>query len=216
MGLGTLTPMTSPVDADSPARTIVFFGDSITDAGRRTDPDGLGHGYVRMLVDELPEFRVINAGISGNRVVDLQARLDTDVLAHRPDVVSIMIGINDTWRRFDSDDPTSTEDYEAGYRDLLDRITATGARLVLVEPFLLPVTEAQATAWREDLDPRIAVVQRLGQEYGAVVVPLDGALTALARERGEEGNAELARDGVHPTPEGHAEIVRLWLAAQPA
>lgn len=196
-------------------RTIVFFGDSITDAGRLTDPDGLGDGYVRLLAEgALAGERVINAGISGNRVVDLQARLDADVLAHRPDLVSIMIGINDTWRRFDSGDPTSTESYETGYRDVLDRITASGAQVVLLEPFVLPVTESQATEWREDLDPRIAVVQRLGAEYGATVIPLDSALNGLAATLGESGTAQLAADGVHPTPQGHAEIVRLWLAGQ--
>lgn len=109
-------------------RTVVFFGDSITDAGRRQDPERLGHGYVRLLAGELTGTKVINAGIGGNRVVDLLARLDDDVLAHRPGLVSIMIGINDTWRRFDSNDPTSTEAYETGYRDLLTRITATGPR----------------------------------------------------------------------------------------
>lgn len=196
-------------------RTIVFFGDSITDAGRRADPDALGGGYVRLLAEgALADERVVNAGISGNRVVDLQGRLDEDVLAHEPDLVSIMIGINDTWRRFDSGDATSAESFEAGYRDILDRITAAGAGLVLLEPFVLPVTEAQATAWREDLEPRIAAVQRLGEEYGAVVVPLDSELNTLADSLGEGGAAQLAGDGVHPTPRGHAEIVRLWLAAQ--
>lgn len=189
-------------------RTVVFFGDSITDAGQRADPDRLGDGYVRLLADKLAGTTVINSGISGNRAVDLQARLDADVLAHRPDLVSIMIGINDTWRRFDADDPTSTESYEASYRDLLSKITAAGARVILLEPFVLPVNEEQATAWRDDLEPRIDAVRRLGAEFGAPVVPLDTELNQLASNLGA---AALAGDGVHPSERGHAEIARLWL-----
>ena len=196
-----------------PGSTAIFFGDSITDAGRRDDPDELGNGYVRLLTAELADVRVLNAGISGNRVVDLQGRLDDDVLAQQPDLVSIMIGINDTWRRFDSDDPTSTEAYEAGYRDVLTRIRDAGASAILLEPFVLPVTDEQATAWREDLDPRIEAVHRLAAEFAAPVVPLDVELNKLAAQ---EGSAALAADGVHPTDRGHAEIARLWLATASA
>ena len=188
--------------------TVVFFGDSITDAGQREDPDRLGNGYVRLLAGQLSGSKVINAGISGNKAVDLQARLDDDVIAHRPDLVSIMIGINDTWRKFDRDDPTSTEAYETSYRDLLTRITATGARVIMLEPFVLPVTEEQATAWRDDLDPKIEAVRRLAGEFGAPLVPLDVELNKYAAQ---VGAATLAGDGVHPSEQGHAEITRLWL-----
>ena len=188
--------------------TVVFFGDSITDAGHREDPDGLGHGYVRLLADQLHDLKVINAGIGGNRAVDLQARLDDDVLAYRPELVSIMVGINDTWRKFDRDDPTSTEAYETSYRDLLTRITSAGAQVIMLEPFVLPVTEEQGTIWRDDLDPKIESVRRLAAEFDEPLVPLDVALNQLV---GDDGAAALAGDGVHPTDRGHAEIARLWL-----
>lgn len=192
----------------TPGETVVFFGDSVTDCRHRQDPDQLGQGYVRMLAEgALQDRRVSNAGISGNRVVDLQHRLAEDVLAERPDVVSIMIGVNDTWRRFDRDDPTSTEAYEAGYRDLVARVLESGARLVLAEPFVVPVTDEQETAWRDDLDPRIAVVHRIGSEIGAVVVPTDRELNRLAAGQGAQ---TLAADGVHPTPAGHQAIAALW------
>ncbi len=200
-------PAASPTVA-TPTRTIVFFGDSVTDCQHRTDPEGLGQGYVRMLAEgALADETVINSGISGNRVVDLQARVDEDVIAHDPDLVSILIGINDTWRRFDRDDPTSTEAYEAGYRDLLQRIAVTEAKLVLMEPFVIPVTDEQATAWREDLDPRIAVVHALAQEFGAIIVPTDAALNATAAR---VSATALAGDGVHPTVAGHSAIADLW------
>lgn len=142
-----------------PRRTVVFAGDSVTDCGRREDRRGLGDGYVRDLFDSLgPQRpRIVNVGISGNRAADLEARWQTDVLARQPDVVSVLIGINDTWRRYDKNDPTSTESFERSYRALLEPVRA---KLILVEPFLLAVKDDQ-DAWREDLDPKIEVVRRL-------------------------------------------------------
>src|SRR5437016_4454777 len=81
-------------------------------------------------------------------------------------------GVNDMWRRYDDDDPTSVEDFEANYRKLLERLGGTAA-LILVEPFLLPVREEQ-WSWRADLDPKIQVVRRLAYEFGATLVPADG------------------------------------------
>ena len=158
----------------------MFAGDSVTDCGRRTDPDGLGDGYVRNLYDdlsgELGERRpaIVNAGISGHRAVDLAARWAADVLAHDPSLVSILIGINDTWRRYDEDDPTTAEDFEASYRALLDPLSCP---VVLMEPFLLPVKDGQ-DEWREDLDPKLDVVRKLAVEYGAILVPTDVELTS--------------------------------------
>jgi lysophospholipase L1-like esterase len=188
-----------------PRRTIVFAGDSVTDCGRRDDPELLGDGYVRNLFDALgPQRpRIVNVGISGNRAVDLEARWQTDVLAHQADLVSLLIGINDTWRRYDGDDPTSTEDFEASYRALLEPLQA---KLVLIEPFLLAVKDEQLT-WREDLDPKIEVVRRLAAEYDAILVPADVEFT---RQAALVGATTLADDGVHPTAAGHRLLADLW------
>jgi lysophospholipase L1-like esterase len=188
-----------------PRRTVVFAGDSVTDCGRRTDPEGLGNGYVRNLYDDLAARRprIVNAGISGNRAVDLVRRWSTDVLAHDPSLVSILIGINDTWRRYDKDDPTTAESFEASYRALLDPLTCP---VVLIEPFLLAVKDGQ-DAWREDLDPKLDVVRKLAVEYGAILVPAD---VELNRQASSAGAATLAGDGVHPTAAGHQAIADLW------
>ncbi|MGW6201837.1 SGNH/GDSL hydrolase family protein [Kribbella sp. NPDC055110] len=188
-----------------PRRTVVFAGDSVTDCGHRTDPDGLGNGYVRSLYDDLGEGRpvIVNAGISGNRAVDLAARWAADVLAHDPSLVSILIGINDTWRRYDEDDPTTPEDFEASYRALLDPLSCP---VVLMEPFLLPVKDGQ-DEWREDLDPKLDVVRKLAVEYGAILVPTDVELTKQAVS---VGAAALAGDGVHPSAAGHRALADLW------
>ncbi|MEV8374073.1 SGNH/GDSL hydrolase family protein [Kribbella sp. NPDC056861] len=190
-----------------PRRTFVFAGDSVTDCGRRGDPAGLGDGYVKNLYDAFGSQRprIVNAGISGHRAADLAARWQTDVIAEQPDLVSVLIGINDTWRRYDEDDPTSAEAFEHSYRELLDSVTHT-AQLVLVEPFLLAVKEEQHL-WREDLDPKIDVVRRLAAEYGALLVPAD---VEFNRQAAAVGATALADDGVHPTAAGHQLLADLW------
>jgi acyl-CoA thioesterase-1 len=207
-------------------RIAHFTGDSVTDAERRTSEDGLGDGYVRVLSRRpgLQGWSVENSGVSGNRTSDLQARWDVDVLDHAPDVLSILVGVNDMWRRYDNDDPTDAAVFEERYRALLTAAVAASVsestagstagsgshalHLVLVEPFLLPVRPEQET-WLEDLDPKREVVKRLADEFSAAFVPLHVELTRLAAS---VGPATLADDGVHPTPAGHEALADIWLA----
>jgi lysophospholipase L1-like esterase len=196
-------------------RPILFIGDSITDCGRRDDaPDYLGDGFVRLVAARIPDRRVINAGIGGNRVVDLRDRWRIDALEQNPELLTVYVGINDTWRRYDSHDPTSAAAFEADYRAILEEANeSVSPRLVLVEPFVAPVTEEQQR-WHEDLDEKRAAVARLAAEFGAAFVPLQSLLTAAAAEHGA---AAIAQDGVHPTPLGHRLIADAWFdAAGPA
>ena len=190
--------------------SVLFAGDSVTDCGRREDPQGLGDGYVRVLASQLtPQgITVSNVGIGGDRVVDLKARWAEDVLSSDADVLSILVGINDTWRRFDSNEPTSAEDFEAGYRELLQQARPQFKRLVLVQPFVLPVTAGQQD-WHEDLSAKQEAVARLAAEFDAVLVPAHERLNAEAPDHG--GNAVLAEDGVHPTAVGHERLAAIWL-----
>jgi lysophospholipase L1-like esterase len=196
---------------------VLFQGDSITDAGRSREDDGnLGFGYAMMTAAWFsamyPERRVrfINRGIGGNRAKDLQARWKEDCLDLKPDVVSILIGINDVWRRYDSGDPTSLEAFEKPYRDILTRTTTElNARLILIEPFVLPVPDDR-DQWREDLDPKIDAVRKLAREFGATYIPMDGL---FARASAIREPAFWAGDGVHPSLAGHALIARAWLEA---
>ncbi|GAA1891796.1 GDSL-type esterase/lipase family protein [Lapillicoccus jejuensis] len=196
------------------AGTLVLVGDSVTDAGRdRTDPGGLGEGWVRDVAAALatthPGLAVRNRGVAGDRAVDLERRWDDDVLAERPVVVSVLVGVNDTWRRFDAADPTSVEDYEATLRRLLERTRLAGVeRLVLVEPFALHVPPV-TSEWDDELAGRRAAVARVGASYGAVVVRAQAAFDAAAGDAPEA----LLHDGVHPTPAGHALLARSWLDA---
>lgn len=186
---------------------VVFAGDSVTECGRQDDPDGLGSGYVRHLASTLVPggARVTNAGVGGDRLVDLEDRWAADVIAREPDLVSVMIGINDTWRRYDSGIPSEMGAFTDRYRHLLARLPSD-ARIVLLEPFLLPVA-ADQERWREDLDPRIEAVHLLAEEFDAVLVPIDAILNRLARTLGAPA---LAGDGVHPTERGHREIAAAW------
>jgi acyl-CoA thioesterase I len=195
-----------------PADALLFTGDSITDSGRReaaTAP--LGAGYVRMIADELAasgDPTIINTGIGGNRAADLQSRWQFDVLDHRPDVLTIMIGINDTWRRYDSNNPTSAETFEEHYRDILTRSRAKlNGQIVLFEPFLVEVTDAQRS-WREDLNPKIDVVRALAAEFDTELIPTDALMTAAAADLGASA---VAGDGVHPTDAGHRLLADAWL-----
>jgi lysophospholipase L1-like esterase len=195
--------------------TILFTGDSITDCGRvRDNADHLGFGYAAITAAHLqarlasPKLKIYNRGISGNRASDLLARVDADLLALKPTVVSILIGINDTWRRYDSNDPTSAETFEKNYRAVLDRVRdGLKARVVLLEPFLLHVP-ADRAKYREDLNPKIDVVRKLAVEFGTEFLPLDGIFAQAATMAPP---AYWAGDGVHPSMAGHALIAETWL-----
>jgi len=187
--------------------SILFIGDSVTDCGRRDDaPDYLGDGYVRMVAQRVTDRRIINVGISGNRAIDLRDRWHIDVIQQKPDILSVYVGINDTWRRYDSNDPTSAASFEADYRACLSDLGGAST-LILIEPFVLPVTEEQEH-WHDDLDEKRAVVARLAAEFGAGFVPLQALLAATAED---SGAVALAQDGVHPTELGHRMIADAWL-----
>lgn len=193
--------------------TAVFIGDSITDAGRRSDPSGfLGAGYVRRLKEMADEreapLRIINSGVSGDRIREMRRRWQQDCLAHRPDIVTVLIGVNDTCRRFDAGQTTSAEEYTEDYRAILGSAVAAGVtRLVVMEPFLVPVNEDQVQ-WRvQDLDLKIDASRTVAAEYGASLVPLDGLMNAEARVHGP---LSVVGDGVHPSARGHQLIADGW------
>jgi acyl-CoA thioesterase-1 len=194
---------------------VLFQGDSVTDCGRiREEPQDLGKGYAMFVASwfsaKHPEKRVefFNRGIGGDRTSDLVRRWEEDCLALKPDMVSILIGINNTWRRYDKSDPTSVDRFEEEYRAILDSTTkALKTKLILCEPFLLPVTLDQKK-WREDLDPKIEVVHKLAREYDAILVPLDRLFQDACTKREA---AYWAPDGVHPSLPGHALIAQAWL-----
>jgi lysophospholipase L1-like esterase len=156
------------------------------------------------------KVRFLNRGVAGDRAVDLEARWQRDCLDLQPNWLSVLVGINETWRTYDSEDPTPVGEYAETLQRLLESALAGGkTRLILCEPFVLPVPPDREI-WRYDLDPRIDVVRRLARRYQAIYVPFDG-LFAQAAARREP--AFWADDGVHPTPAGHALMAQAWLRA---
>lgn len=186
---------------------IVFIGDSVTDCDRLTIPPH-GFGYVSKVAAKLSDkYQITNVGTSGNRLVDLGQRWERDVIDNKPDILSVAIGVNDTWRRYDSNDLTPLEDFESRYRKLLTLTNeALRPQFVLCEPFLLP-GPAEMNAWREDLDPKINAIHNLAKEFDAVVVPFDQMFTAALTA---QTVADLAPDGIHPLDEGHEMMAKLW------
>ncbi len=206
------------------SRTILFQGDSITDCGRArieiTDPaylrSGLGPGYpyliaTRLLCDRGRDFNFYNFGISGNRVVDLYARWKADCINLRPDILSILIGVNDTWHEKARRNGVEVPRYGQFYRMLLDWTLKElpEIKLVLLEPFVFPFG-AVGEDWIEEIDQRREVVAGIAKDYGAVFVPLQSILNDALKVAPQE---HWLADGVHPMPAGHQLIADAWLKA---
>lgn len=196
-----------------PERIVLFQGDSITDGGRLNDTEGLGFGYAKMAASMYharhPESQVtfLNRGISGNTVVDLTNRWESDCLLLRPNLVSIMIGINDCAGRFNDNNPMAVEVFEGHYRNLLKDLQVVDATVILMEPFVLPYPEDRIL-WRQDLDQKINVVRNLAREFGASLLSTDGLLQQASVYKPP---IFWAADGVHPSGAGHALIAEAWL-----
>ncbi|MFB6603755.1 GDSL-type esterase/lipase family protein [Streptomyces noursei] len=211
-----------------PGSTVMFAGDSITGSQRLDSEDGLGFGYPLRVAGEWgfrhPDRPVnwLNTGIGGHKVSDLEARWQTDVLDARPDVVSLLVGVNDMgWHTLAPDGRViPAEEFAAGYDRLLAPLAEAGTELILVEPFLLPVRgtvmagpgaqidDAVREEWRADLDPKIQVVRELARRYGAHLLAADGLFAELAAASDPE---HWSADGVHPTPAGQAALAAAWL-----
>ncbi|MCC5896262.1 MAG: SGNH/GDSL hydrolase family protein [Alkalibacterium sp.] len=201
--------------------TLLFIGDSITDAGRdRMEGNDLGKGFPLLIASHLqtdhPDKRltILNRGIGGDSLGDLKDRWENDCLIINPDIVTILIGVNDTWRNQNEGKELTKEeldDFESDYRFLLKSLhQRTDARVVLMEPFVLPFPKDRVN-WRVDLDPRIQIVRKMAREYQTELIPLDGILNALGIKNGF--SYYTGDDGVHPTLAGHGVIAESWLKA---
>jgi lysophospholipase L1-like esterase len=193
---------------------ILFQGDSITDGnrGRSEDPNHiLGHGYVFIIAAKhgaaFPERNLtfLNRGVSGNKVTDLEKRWQKDTLDLKPDVLSILIGVNDN-------DRVPLDQYEQIYDQLLtDTQTANPEiRLVLCEPFTLPVGGKKGEhweAWKAGIQQRQAIVARLAQKHHAALVHFQSAFDAACAKAPPE---HWIWDGVHPTYSGHQIMADEW------
>ena len=203
-------------------RRILFQGDSITDGnrGRNADPNHiLGHGYAFAVASrtgaDFPQagFAFFNRGVSGNRIPDLQRRWQVDTLDLRPDVLSLLIGINDTGASVNQRaDAQTVEQFEKGYRGLLEDCRAANPSMLFVLglPFVLPVgpVKGKWEAWRDGVGQRTAVIKTLAAQFDAVVVDYQAMFDAATQRAGAD---YWIWDGIHPTVFGHELMAREWI-----
>lgn len=214
-------------------QTIVFIGDSITDADRdRSAYRPFGFGYVHFvaytLLAKYPELNIsiINAGISGNTIRDLKHRWEKDCISFRPDILSVLIGVNDVWRQYSTPDdlPLAVyeQEYELIYRQLLSQAKEQcDCQLILMEPFMFcdsphEMDQDIISRGKEEnemfkgLRRYVNIVERLAKEFGAVLVPLQSEIDKQIKQVPPEKWSE---DSVHPYLWAHAWIAQRWLQA---
>lgn len=192
---------------------FLFQGDSITDAGRiREQNDNFGFGYPNLIASDFlknrkGQFEFINRGVSGDRVVDLYARMKKDIINLKPDYMSILIGVNDVWHEFSGKNGVPAERYEKVYNMLIEDILAElpNVKIFILEPFVLKGagTEEDWDCFRPEVELRAEAAKRVAQKHGLIFVPLQEKLDN-AVENGD--TAYWLSDGVHPTAAGHELI----------
>ena len=204
-------------------QTLLLIGDSISDAERaRPVGEGLFNAWGRSYVADVgallgcmyPELglRVINMGISGNQVRDLEARWETDVMEHHPDWVSVLIGINDVWRQFDCPYMPEThfglKEYEETYERLIQRTLPTVKGMILMTPYFMEPNKADPMRVR--MDEYGAVVKKLADQYNLVFVDLQKGWDELFQHMHP---CNIAWDRIHPNQTGHMYIAKQFLRA---
>lgn len=208
-------------------KVIVFQGDSITDTGRNRENDNnKGFGYANMVSGELGanepyQYVFYNRGISGNRVVDLFARMKVDMINLKPDIMSILIGVNDVWHEYTRKNGVSAEKFELVYDLMIEELLRElpGLKLMILEPFVLPGSATQNSEEHPDrweffsreVPLRAQAARRLAEKYHLPFIPLQEMFNKVNGDTPAPGY--WLRDGVHPTAAGHTLIKRAWLEA---
>ena len=197
---------------------ILFQGDSITDAGRdKRNYHDMGKGYPKYASELIAEahpdtdFEFINFGIGGNRTCQLFDRIYLDAIAFQPDVISILIGINDIWHRYNKESIATTDEQIAlNYRCILERIKKeTNAKIMILSPYVLDCDDKDAM--KEDLKTVLPIIRKLADEYADVYVPLDEHFAEAIKTQPEP--KFYSADGVHPNANGSAFIGKLYAEA---
>lgn len=194
---------------------IVFFGDSITDCDRdREDLNSLGNGYVKILADKLrpiypdTDIELINKGVSGDRVQELLARVQTDVLDLKPDAVVIMIGINNVWHKFTHGKELDLVEFEQDLKELIAKLKEAGIVVIFLEPFLLPAPDK--LRMRKIFNEELKIIDRVGEEMCDEFVAFDEMFNGLVESI---PYSEYSLDGVHPTHRGSRLIANTAIKA---
>ncbi len=201
-------------------KNILFQGDSITDAGRiYENPDSLGSGYANLVsaalgYERLNEYKFLNRGISGNRIVDLLARIKCDMINLKPDYMSILIGVNDVWHELDYSNGVDSELFQTYYEIMIVELKKAlpELKIMIMEPFLLkgPDTESKWEVFRCEVKKRAQAARNIAKKYNLTFVPL---MKAFDDAQKDAPSTYWSADGVHPTAAGHEIIKREWIKA---
>lgn len=201
-------------------KTILFQGDSITDAGRSRDNDNdRGTGYPTLVSAELGfkypnEYKFINRGISGNRIVDLYARIKRDFINLKPEYLTILIGINDVWHEINDKNGVDNKKFFKVYCDLIEEIRSMlpDIKIFILEPFVLKAsaTEKSWSIFRRETEMRAESAKAVAEKFGLTFIPLQEKFDEA--EKKAEASYWLG-DGVHPTAAGHELIAKELSAA---
>ncbi len=186
---------------------LLFQGDSNTDWNRkRSEPFDLGTGYVLEVSKHLPNTTLLNRGVSGDRCVELLARWSSDCLDLAPDYLSIFVGINEIWHKYEWNKPMTVQEYEQNYRSLIEQVKQTlpNTKIILLSPFALPIG-AYKPIWQLELEQEIQIVEALAKEYQTLYLSVSSIFQKAAQNYTFQ---ELTFDGVHPTPLGHQILAK--------
>ena len=207
------------------SKLILFQGDSITDAGRSRENDrASGQGYARLTEAELgftypEEYTFLNRGISGNRIVDVYARIKMDIINLAPDYMSILIGINDVWHEWTKKNGVSAQKFEKIYDMLIEEIKEAlpEIKIMILEPFVLPGSATESNEeqegryeyFRKETLLRAAAARRIAEKHNLVFVPLQEKFDAA-----NDAHPDVwLSDGVHPAAPGAHLIKNEWVKA---
>lgn len=201
-------------------KTILFQGDSITDCGRG---NGLGDGYAMLVSAQLGlenpgKYTFYNRGLSGNRIVDVYARIKADIINLKPDYISILVGVNGVWHEFSRQNGVSADKYEKIFCMMIEEIKEAlpDVKIVIMEPFCLREratenTEEYPDKWNvfnAEVKKRAEKAKKVAEKYNLPFIPLQHKFDEAAKS---QPNSYWLEDGVHPTAAGHELIKREWL-----
>lgn len=200
---------------------LLFLGDSITDMGRKREPNGsafdFGVGYVFCIASELlsrknNDYQIINRGISGDRIVSLYERVKPDVWEHEPDLLTVLIGINDIWHDLSGENNgVELPRFEKVYRNLIEETKERlpDVKIILAEPFVLKGSATQAQ-YEDFLEVKkyAKAIEQIAQDYGLYFLPLQKAFDEAIKDNKVEN---YLCDGVHPNAAGAKLIATEWL-----
>ncbi|MDA7874564.1 DUF1080 domain-containing protein [Rhodopirellula sp.] len=206
-GIASLTGKQSPL---SEKEVIAFFGDSITQAGARPG------GYCKLIGDAIAKEKpglgveIVYAGISGNKVPDLEKRLERDLISKSPSVVFIYIGINDVWHSTRGNG-TPTVQFDTGLRRLIKKISDSGAKVVLCTPSVIGEKKEGANSLDKMLDEYSEISRRVASESGVILCDLRKSFVDHLKENNPENKHSgiLTRDGVHLNIDGNRFVAAL-------